>query len=86
MPEPLTRVHVNRAHTDISILNQQPNFEVGMLSFIKTQSARRSGPNCLCCGLRMMVARITPHPDQEPGAVLCTYECVCGEKTDRKES
>jgi hypothetical protein len=33
----------------------------------------------------MMIARITPHPDQEPGAVLCSYECVCGEKIDRKE-
>jgi hypothetical protein len=33
----------------------------------------------------MMIARITPHPDQEPGAVLCSYECVCRQKIDSKE-
>ena len=57
-----------------------------MLNLIRTQSARRPCPLCLRCGLRMMIARITPHPDQEPGALLCTYECVCGEKVDKKEN
>jgi hypothetical protein len=33
----------------------------------------------------MMTARVTPHPDQEPGALLCSYECECGAKLDRKE-
>jgi hypothetical protein len=33
----------------------------------------------------MMTARVTPHPDQEPGELLCSYECACGEKLDRME-
>jgi hypothetical protein len=32
-----------------------------------------------------MTARITPHPDQEPRALLCSYECDCGAKIERKE-
>jgi hypothetical protein len=33
----------------------------------------------------MTTARITPHPEQEAGALLCSYECDCGETISRKE-
>jgi hypothetical protein len=56
-----------------------------MLDFLVTESARRSCPICPRCGLMMMIARITPHPEREPGALLCSYECDCGETISRKE-
>jgi hypothetical protein len=34
----------------------------------------------------MAIARIAPHPDRgDPRALLCSYECDCGEKIGRKE-
>jgi hypothetical protein len=56
-----------------------------MLDFVVTESARRSCPVCPRCGLMMMIARITPHPEREAGALLCSYECDCGETLGRKE-
>jgi hypothetical protein len=32
-----------------------------------------------------MVTRISPHPDRDPGAVLCIYECRCGGEISVKE-
>jgi hypothetical protein len=46
---------------------------------------QRLGPICECCGLRMLVARIAPHPNGQSRALLCSYECVCGAKTSRNE-
>jgi hypothetical protein len=56
-----------------------------MLDFLVTESARRSCPICPRCGLMMTIARITPHPEREAGALLCSYECDCGETVSRKE-
>jgi hypothetical protein len=47
---------------------------------------QRHGPICIHCGLKTSVARITPHPDDELRALLCSYECTCcGHKVSRKE-
>jgi hypothetical protein len=51
-----------------------------------TTFPRRICPICPRCGLRTMITRISPHPDQQPGALLCTYECCCGETISQKEN
>jgi hypothetical protein len=50
-----------------------------------TEMPARYGPMCPCCGRTTVINRITPHPDREGNAVLCSYQCACGEKIDRKE-
>ena len=56
-----------------------------MVDLHVTAFRERICPICPRCGLRTSVARISPHPDQEPGTLLCTYECRCGEEIRVKE-
>jgi hypothetical protein len=57
-----------------------------MFDFHVTESPHRICPICPQCGQRTLIARISPHPDRGlVGALLCSYECLCGEKIGRKE-
>jgi hypothetical protein len=50
-----------------------------------TENSPRIPPACRRCGMMMTVTRIEPHPDGEFRALLCSYECPCGEKIGQKE-